>query len=54
MCKLEAVYSKKLILAYYKIACLLVSFDSHRSLSLEIVNPIFIPFSSVFIAVVVF
>ena len=38
VCKLEAVYLKKLILAYYKMACFLPSFDSYRSLSLEIVN----------------
>lgn len=31
MCKLEAVYLKKLILAYYKIAYFLPSFDSYRS-----------------------
>lgn len=48
VCKLEAVYLKKLILAYYKIACFLPSFDSYRSLSLEIVNPIFILLSSVY------
>ena len=28
VCKLEAVYLKKLILVYYKIACFLPSFDS--------------------------
>ena len=40
VCKLEAVYLKKLILVYYKITCFfLPSFDSYRSLSLEIVNP---------------
>ena len=38
VCKLDAVYLKKLILAYYKIACFLPSFDSYRSLSFEIVN----------------
>ena len=38
VCKLKAVYLKKPILAYYKIACFLPSFDSYRSLSLEIVN----------------
>ena len=54
VCRLEAVYLKMLILAYYKIACFLPSFDSYRSLWLEIVNPTFIPFSSVFIAVLVF
>ena len=31
VCELEAVYLKKLILAYYKIAYFLLSFDSYRS-----------------------